>query len=148
MRPTFQQLNFGWNAEPNAPEPSVEVVGQDLLLKFFLNPFQYPNFTSGDIGAIRFKACSRFRLGRTNDEGWYRGECRYSKTAPAWGEFYELVGTDEVADQPDDWVTITDGVPGRHFLFYFRDGTFECFSDRWLAEPIAANALARDATNA
>jgi hypothetical protein len=139
--PSFHQLNSGWNAEPNAPEPSVEVAGPDMLLRFFLNPFQYPKFKEGDVGVVRFKACSRYRLGKTNDEGWYRGQCRYSRAAPAWGEFYELTGPDDVAAQPDDWMNASNEMSGRHFLFYFRDATFECFAADWRIEPVAANAL-------
>lgn len=147
MTPSFERLNLGWNAEPNAPQPSVEVAGQDVLLRFSLNPFQFPDFAEGDVGVIRFKACSRYRLGETNDEGWYRGQCRYSKTAPAWGEFYELIGPDEVADQPDDWVSVTSEPLGRHFLFYFRDDTFECFAADWKIEPGVANSLSRLGAN-
>jgi hypothetical protein len=145
--PCFQQLNLGWNADPNVPEPSVEVAGQDILLSFSLNRFQYPEFSEADVGVVRFEACSRYRLGETNDEGWYRGQCRYSKAAPAWGEFYEVIGPDEVADQPDDWVNVANAPPGRHFLFYFRDHTFECFAAHWLIEPVAANALSRREAN-
>lgn len=141
--PSFQQLNRGWNAEPNAPSPNVEVAGQDILLRFSLNPFQYPEFKEYDVGVLRFRGCSRYRLGETNDEGWYLGQCRYSKVAPAWGEFYEVIGPDEVADQPNDWVKVANAPPGRHFLF----DTFECFAADWLIEPIATNALSRREPN-
>jgi hypothetical protein len=104
--PSFRQLNAGWNADPNVPEPSVALTGQDVLLRFGLNVFQYKAFAEGDIGVIRFIGCRCYRLGRTNDEGWYRGQCRYSKAAPAWGEFYELSGPDDLADQPNDWVNV------------------------------------------
>lgn len=139
--PSFQQLNLSWNADPNAPEPVVEIAGQDIFLRFSLNTFKYPEFTKDDVGVLRFKACSRYRLGETNDEGWYREQCRYSKAAPAWGEFYEIIGLDEFDNQPNDWANVANVPPGRHFLFYFRDNTFECFAADWLIEPIAANAL-------
>jgi hypothetical protein len=141
--PKFQQLNDGWNAEPNAPAPSVAVSGNDVFLRFDLNAFQFPLFAEDDIGLIRFRDCSRYRLGSTNDEGWYLGQCRYSKTAPAWGEFYEQIGPDEAADLPDDWVNVGSDKAGRHFLFYFRDDTFECFAADWVLEPIPTNALYR-----
>ena len=145
---SFRQLNVGWNAEPNAPFPSVEVVGRDILLRFRLNPFRYPDFAENDAGMIRFKSCSRYRVGSTNDEGWYRGQCRYSKTAPAWGEFYELIGPDDVADLPNNWASVGSNRAERHFLFYFRDETFECFAEEWAFEPVAANSLARLIGNA
>ena len=84
----------------------------------------------------------------TNDEGWYRGQCRFSRLAPAWGEFYEVRGDlllDFVPDpeefrshgvqlepRPLRWVTIGEpGVTSRHFLFYLRDQTFECDATDW-----------------
>ena len=139
----FKQLNNGWNAEPNAPAPSITISGQDVLLRFQLNAFQYPRFSENDAGVIRFISCSRYRLGETNDEGWHLGQCRYSSLAPDWGEFYELIGSDSLADLPRDWVRLRNASVNRHFLFYFRDETFECFAFDWRIEPVAANALSR-----
>lgn len=142
--PAFKQLNHGWNAEPNAPAPVLELDGPDLLLRFFLNPFQFKQFEEEDVGVVRFHDCSRYRLGPTNDEGWYRGQCRYSASAPAWGEFYEVMGEDLRLDEPTDWVTaIGAPYPARHFLFYLRDNTFECIASDWSFGPEPSNALRR-----
>jgi hypothetical protein len=133
-RPALQfiHLNRDWNAEPNAPAPKVEQLGTTIALRFYLNPFQFPEFSVGAVGCLSFTGCSRWRLGSTNDEGWYMGQCRYSGIAPGWGEFYEVVGEDGCRDQPDDWRTIgTDAADGRHFLFYLRDETFECIALAW-----------------
>ncbi len=99
-----------------------------MTLRFYLNTFQFPQFNKGDIGEIIFKNCWRYRLGGTNDEGWYRGQCRFSKRAPDWGEFYEVGG-----DLMDDFLSLEWNVlseplhtPSKHFLFYLRDETFEC----------------------
>jgi hypothetical protein len=138
---SFVQLNHGWNAEPNAPESLTEQRDGDVLLYFLLNAFVFKQFNTDDRGIIRFVRCARYRLGGTNDEGWYRGQCRYSNLAPSWGEFYEIVGADPLRDQPTDWVAIGDSARARHFLFYFRDNTFECISDDWRFEPDPANAL-------
>lgn len=126
----FKRLNDGWNAEPNAPDPFVYQEDNSVGLLFALNAFLYPVLEEGDVGMVRFTDCSRFRLGATNDEGWYLGQCRYSKSAPKWGEFYELIGVDPAADHPIDWVTLS-GSGERHFLFYLRDQTFECFARDW-----------------
>jgi hypothetical protein len=140
--PQFRKLNEGWNADPNAPEPVVELSGADILLRFSLNPLQFPQFAFGDLGILRFLNCSRYRLGSTNDEGWYRGQCRYSRMAPAWGEFYEISGTDPHRDDPEDWKPASQASgASRHFLFYFRDETFECIAADWLLEPEPVNAL-------
>jgi hypothetical protein len=138
---SFIQLNRGWNAEPNAPEPRTERHGRDMLLFFLLNAFAFKQFSEDDRGIVRFVRCARYRLGGTNDEGWYRGQCRYSDLAPRWGEFYEIVGIDPLRDQPNDWVAIGDSGRARHFLFYFRDTTFECIADDWRFEAAPANAL-------
>jgi len=129
---TFRQLNDGWNAEPNAPDPKVTIEGQDVIVSFRMNPFQFPEFGSEDVGRIRFVSCQRYRLGETNDEGWYLGQCRFSKRAPNWGEFYEVGGDLRLEECSDDWVTVGSARQmSRHFLFYFRDDTFECDALDW-----------------
>jgi hypothetical protein len=144
MLATFIQLNQGWNAEPNAPEPSVEIQGVDLLLSFYVNAFQFQEFEEDEIGVLRFIHCERYRLGSTNDEGWYRGQCRFSKLAPAWGEFYVIQGDIALLNAPQDWVTVGESRSNnQHFLFYFRDNTFECSAEQCVVEPAANNSLQR-----
>lgn len=129
---TFRQLNQGWNAEPNAPEAQLTVADADLVLTFLMNPYEFPEFSENDRGTLRFYGCSRYRLGATNDEGWYRGQCRFSKIAPAWGEFYEISGDLRLSECPKDWVHVGPSTDAhRHFLFYLRDGTFECAALDW-----------------
>jgi hypothetical protein len=71
MNVAFQKLNQGWNAEPNAPNPRVKIDGTDLLLTFVVNPLRYHGFMEEHIGILPFTQCERYRLGSTNDEGWY-----------------------------------------------------------------------------
>ena len=145
MKATFQKLNEGWNAEPNAPFPSVEVQGEDVLLKFRVNPWQFPEFKRDEIGILRFVRCQRYRLGSTNDHGWYLGQCRFSKLAPEWGEFYLVQGDAALLDAPVDWQSVRPQTgAGRHFLFYFRDETFECVAEHCTIEASAANSLIRE----
>jgi hypothetical protein len=150
MTTTFKKLNEGWNADPNSPDPRVLIEGTELLLEFSLNDLQYPDYKKAEKGFIRFRNCWRYRLGQTNDEGWHRGQCRFSRLAPKWGEFYEIHGDlllnaasnkeafyDAERKMKLDtfslnWITI--GQPeasSRHFLFYFRDETFECDASVW-----------------
>jgi hypothetical protein len=132
----FRQLNEGWNAEPNAPEPQIIFDrGLGLLnLDFTVNSFIH-DFTGGARATLQFVECWRYRLGPTNDEGWYVfGQCRFGEVAPKWGEFYEVTG-DLLLDAPNapsDWQVV--GPPptnSRHFLFYLRDSTFECDAADW-----------------
>lgn len=144
MKITFQQLNEGWNAEPNAPNPVIEIEGNDVALKFLVNAFQFAEFEEEENGILRFVESERYRLGSTNDEGWYRGQCRFSKLAPAWGQFYLVQGDKELLDAPTDWEIIgSNSGSGAHFLFYLRDNTFECVSRQCNIEPSVNNSLQR-----
>lgn len=130
----FTQLNLGWNADPNAPLPQVSVEGCDVMVQFRVNAFQFPQFTEGDSATLRFRGCGRFRFGATNDEGWYMGQCRFSDSAPAWGNFYEVTGDAVLLLKPDDWRLAQDSQNDsgkRHYLFYFKDETFECTAEGW-----------------
>lgn len=130
----FTQLNLGWNADPNAPLPQVFVEQHDVVVRFRVDVFQFSDFVEGSLASLRFSGCRRFRLGATNDEGWYRGQCRFSKLAPAWGEFYELGGDEVLLQMPTDWHFVQDpknDCQKRHYLFYFKDETFECTADSW-----------------
>lgn len=134
---TFVQLNFGWNADPNSPEPRVSVDGADVLVSFYVNAFQFPELLEGTRAILRFKNCRRYRLGPTNDEGWYMGQCRFSRMAPAWGEFYSVSGESHLLSAPVDWVDVADAKgagSARHYLFYFKDETLECAAEDWEAE--------------
>jgi hypothetical protein len=125
----FAKLNIGWDADPNVPEPEWSSVEKMLVLRFWLNRWTM-NLEAREQATLTFADPRRWRLGDTNDEGWYRGQCRYSCVAPAWGEFYEIIGTDDRGREPLDWIT-HDGAGTRHFLFYFRDEAFECFASDW-----------------
>jgi hypothetical protein len=157
---TFVRLNHGWNADPNAPRPHVAVDGSDVLLTFYVNAFAYPEFVEGSEVVLRFEDCQRYRLGETNDEGWYMGQCRFGRLAPDWGEFYAVEGDPHLLLAPSDWVNVTGAacpVARRHYLFYLKDETFECVAGNWrvqlpantsleatpVGEPLAAAQLQR-----
>lgn len=136
METAFRKLNAGWNADPNAPEPRVTLSGSDLTLSFRPNPFQFPEYEGVETIHLKFLRCSRYRLGSTNDEGWYRGQCRFSGLAPPWGEFYEVTGDLLLDKAPRDWLVTGEAHDNdHHFLFYFRDETFECDAQQWQMEP-------------
>jgi hypothetical protein len=131
----FTKSNDGWNAEPGAPHPEIRIEGQLLVLTFYLNPWVFPEVKVGDVGELRFDGCWRYRLGPTNDEGWWMRQCRFSLMAPDWGEFYEVEG-DLRLDRlpPGAWTSLASPqapAPSCHFLFYFKDETFECDAQSW-----------------
>lgn len=129
MPTDFIKLNERWNAEPNAPCESIEIKKGILELSFLVNPWSYEGFQEGERMALQFSGCSQYRLGSTNDEGWFAGACRFSTETPAWGEFYEIRGDSKLDASPNDWITIGHGNGSKHYLFYLRDHTFECFAD-------------------
>jgi hypothetical protein len=132
MATEFKKLSLDWNADPNCPLPQVTAWEHDIVLSFFMNHFRYKQFSEGDIGQIRFRNCWRYHLAGTNDEGWNLGQCRFSKLAPEWGEFYEISGNLLLDKSPNKWVDVgPKEVSQKHFLFYFRDKTFECAADSW-----------------
>ena len=146
---TFVQLNRDWNADPNAPEPRVSVVGPDVLLSFYVNAFEFPEFIEGTRAVLRFKRCERYRLGSTNDEGWYMGKCRFSRLAPAWGEFYKVSGEPGLLIAPQDWSVLptpADAKELTHYLFYLKDETFECVAEGWDVQLPANPSLQRTAS--
>lgn len=139
--PSFSQLNAGWNANPNAPEPEALVTGEKTVtLRFCLNRFTFDDVSPDEIGVVMFENASKWRFDPTNDEAWFSGEGRYSRVAPAWGEFYEISGLDPDANAPTDWHSV-DGDGERHFLFYFRDEVFECFASDWSFQKMAKGDL-------
>ncbi len=126
MSTEFIKLNEDWNAEPNAPYEAILVQENYVELSFFVNPWAYEGYEDEEKIALRFYGCSRYRLGDTNDEGWYMGQCRFSKLAPKWGEFYEVKGDLKLSECANDWEVVNHGGGLKHFLFYLRDNTFEC----------------------
>ncbi|MEM1263687.1 MAG: hypothetical protein AAGH76_14905, partial [Pseudomonadota bacterium] len=131
MPTEFVKLNQNWNAEPNAPGVSITLTGSNLLLTFRPNPFQFPEYRNIDWITLTFHGCARYRLGSVNDEAWYAGRCRFSDTAPEWGQFFDVTG-DLKLEGLDDWVAIAPICrETKHYLFYFRDKEFECDALRW-----------------
>ncbi len=137
MNTEFIQQNENWNAEPNAPNPAVRVDGSNLHLEFSPNNFAFPEYETISKIVLTFHNCCRYRVGTVNDEGWYSGQCRFSKIAPAWGEFYEIRGNLKL-EEINDWIEISNLRDcANHYLFYFRDEEFECDADSWSKRNVA-----------
>ncbi len=135
MSTAFKQLNTDWNAQPNFSSTRITVNDHEVVLAFYMNAFQFPEFREDDIGYLRFSNAWRYRVGTVSDEIFFRGGCRFSKLAPAWGEFYEVSGDLLLKKCPNDWVVV--GKPSaaqKHYLFYFRDEEFEIDAESWLLQ--------------
>ena len=133
----FRRLNIDWNADPVDPDVSIKTDQADLRIEFTLNHNVYKRFTNGQRATLEFQNCSRYRIGKTNVEGWYRGQCRFSGIAPNWGEFYSITGDSKFDQISEDWIHVENGSGSNHFLFYMKDDTFECLADGYQFREIA-----------
>lgn len=140
MKTTFKKLNYNWNAEPNVARPLCFIEGKDLLVVFELNKYLFPENPEQNIGMLKFADCSRFRVGHVNMDSWYMGNCRFSKLAPKWGDFYQVTGDLLLNKCEDDWVDVfKNNQKTKHYLFYFRDMEFESDAGNWSFEPLDDN---------
>ncbi len=137
----FIKLNNKWDAEPNAPMPRIEVDNKfsTVKLTFYLNAFIHKDVEEDDMGILEFEDCYKYRLGPTNDEGFYRGQCRFSKAGVQWGNFYQIECSKWEKDFPNDEIIVDsfknkDGL--NHYLFYFRDNTFECIASSYVFKKV------------
>jgi hypothetical protein len=125
----YTKLNKNWNAEPNSPEPNIIQTENRIELTFQLNPFIFEHIDEGDKGVLEFYNVYAYRLGQTNDEGYYLGQFRFSNDLLPWGEFYELTDSNWTNDFPDDKIILDKKIKKsllRHFIFFLKDNTFEC----------------------
>jgi len=83
----FIKLNDNWNADPNAPYPTIEISGTDVIVSSYLNAVQFPQFVEGvDIGRLVFYNCLQYTLHPLNDEGFYVfGQSRYKQFGSRMG---------------------------------------------------------------
>lgn len=132
---SFEQLNIGWNAEPNAPELNITVNETDVIIEFYLNTFAYEGFLEGNKAKIIFHNCYLYRVGAPNNEGFYNhNQSRYKKYGIEWGEFYLVHNSDWRENFPDPIYVGTFSDNLQHYLFYFRDETFECVASSYSIE--------------
>jgi hypothetical protein len=129
----YIQITNDWNADPVSPEIELKVDGIDLIMDIYLNHFQFDKYQEGDKVKIRFKNCAEYSLNTCNDEGFYYGQYRIKPTELEWGEFYEIKsGLDRRLPNPIKKIQ-NDNSDKKHFIFFFKDETFECLaSDYYL----------------
>ena len=129
---TFERLNLDWNAEPNDPEVKIDVCGNDVIVEFYLNSFWYQQFSEDDRAKITFHNCYQYRYGSPNDEGFYSyNQSRFKKLGVKWGEFYLVHNSDWKDAFPEPIIVGGYADTVNHYLFYFRDATFECIAESY-----------------
>lgn len=129
----FVKLNEEWNADPNFPNPQVDIIQNNIVLSFQMNSFQYDGYKEGDIGFILFKDVFWYRLGSPNDESFFRGQFRYDSSQVRWGNLYEV--NESITNIPSESITVNENYKfnnrSRYYLFFFRDNTFECIANEY-----------------
>lgn len=130
----FIQLSNNWNAHPVSPEVNLQIVGKNLIMEIYLNHYMFDSFVKGDKARITFENSYKYSLNSCNDEGYYYGQYRINWNQLEWGEFYEIIsGLDRKLPKPI--VQLSDDSDNkRHFLFFFKDETFECLADNYKVE--------------
>ena len=132
---SFEQLNLDWNAEPNAPEVEISVYDNKVTVEFFLNAFKYKQFSEEDKAKLTFYNCHQYRFGAPNDEGFYSyNQSRYKKYGVKWGEFYLVHNSDWEDNFPNPIIVGEKSENLNHYLFYFKDETFECIAENYSVE--------------
>lgn len=130
----FVKISDNWNADPVSPEVNLQIVEEDLVMDIFLNYFAFDNYSKGDKAKIVFINCSKYSLNTNNDEGYYLGQYRTNPSELPWGEFYEIKGGLNSCF-PEPVVELSNDLNNkRHFIFFFKDETFECLADDYKIE--------------
>lgn len=126
----YIKLNNNWGAEPNVPEVQLKIEGNTIFLEFFLN---YEHTEEDDKGVLKFRNCHKYSFNSMNDEGYYLGQYRYKYTELPWGEFYKIE-TNWESDFPESSIELKELLNKdslSHFIFFFRDNTFECVAENY-----------------
>ncbi len=124
-------LTKDWNADPNAPEVKLSVDNTAVTLDFYVNAFQFDSFQEGDKARVTFLNCHKYSFNTMNEEGYYKGKYRYNNFRLPWGEFYRL-DTNWQIDFPNEKTVLieaSDVAKQNHFIFFFKDNTFECVAE-------------------
>lgn len=134
----FIQLSNNWNAHSVSPEVNLQIVGKNLIMEIYLNHYMFDSFVEGDKARITFENSYKYSLNSCNDEGYYYGQYRINWKQLEWGEFYEIIsGLDRKLPEPI--VQLSGDLDNkRHYIFFFKDETFECLADNYKLEFIHA----------
>jgi len=125
----YVQITKDWNAHSVSPKIELQVINSNLIMTIIVNDYVFEGFDEGDKASILFKSCSKYSLNTCNDEGYYYGQYRTNPNELPWGGFYEIKsGLDR--EFPEPIVNLTmENSNKRHFIFFFKDETFECLAD-------------------
>ncbi|MBL7869463.1 MAG: hypothetical protein JNM71_15715 [Flavobacterium lindanitolerans] len=128
--PIFKKLNNDFDADPNAPDPKISLLGNHVVLSFSLNSFLWDNVSEGETGTLTFLNCLQYRLGKPDSDSYHR--YRYYQSDVEYFDFYLVENSTWIKDFPIDKKIHNSSILNefrsklKHFVFFFRDNTFEC----------------------
>ena len=137
---TFERIRLEHEAEPNMAVPEVNVLESDIVLSFDVEG-------QNNYSEIEFKDCLMYRVGSPNDEGFYSSDQHpkinnsvYShQNFPnlQFGYFYKVTGLNWRQNKLGEGTLVLNDHPGNdggysHFVFFMKDGTFECVAKDWV----------------
>lgn len=137
---TFQKQNITFVAEPNTAKPNIEFSDNNLVLIFDTKD-------SDTYARVNFIEPIMYRIGSPNDEGFYgfdydptiKNDSIYSqKNFPnlIFGGFHQVSGVDWKNNLLGERTKILDEKYREregflHYVFFMKDGTFECVAKSW-----------------
>lgn len=127
----YIKLNKNWNAEPNVPEPSINVNSEGIEIEFLLNPLLYEHIDEGEKGIIQFFHVYAYYFGPPNEKEYKNGNFRFKNHQLPWGEFYELMDSKWEKDFPTEMELLVKDLNKkslRHFIFFLKNATLECLA--------------------
>jgi len=127
----WTKLNTTFDADP-VDSPRVLAGERGVQVIIWMNPSEEHDVLEGEKAEIYFRGAHCFRVGSPNDEGFYRGQCRFSKSGLPWGAFYELHESGWETTFPVDKRIISPASSHanlKHYLWHFHDETFECIAE-------------------
>lgn len=126
----YKILTIGWNADPETPELTIRAEKNILKLEFYLNNFLQTQFKENHKCSLIFHNCHKYYLGAPQTDIHQIGSGRFKAGELPFGEFYEIQSNRKI-DFPKQ-ATILNGTIDpevlKHYLFFFKDGTFECLA--------------------
>lgn len=140
------KINRDYASDPNLAIPMLRIYDNWISLHFPLNYYIFP-FHENSKAIIRFENCLMFRSGDPNDEGFYG---KNNNTRWKYEDFSYVEVDDFYVVENSDWQTnfgpdayinqnlMKDlSIPKekyKHFVFFMKEGTFECVATDYKEE--------------
>jgi hypothetical protein len=128
----LEKLNRNYASDPNVAEPQLVIYGNKVRVRFQLNSFIYA-VPEESYGEVVFTDCMAFRVGKPNDEGYYKyleHSIWNAEKFPniEWDSLYKV--TNLPLDYYSDFYKLEDIEENSltHFVFFMKEGTFECLA--------------------